>query len=186
MLSVYSAGYDTENRVFISPAASDHLANRPPARRREFYDSMRERMNLQKSRSVCLIERGEKLVASVISRGTGKSVIGIASIFEFPVPGEEILTEVFGLSPAEARLAQHLARGATLEEFAASRGIKISTARCQLSTLLAKTGTQRQAKLVALLCRLAHLDLETAKKAPLPPEMGVPAVQSTGIESAGL
>jgi DNA-binding CsgD family transcriptional regulator len=54
-------------------------------------------------------------------------------------------------------LAQHLARGESLEEIAPRVGVKISTARSQLATIFSKTGVKRQPKLVALLSRLAHL-----------------------------
>ncbi len=87
----------------------------------------------------------------------GKSVIDISLIFEFPAPSEELLAEMFGLSPAEARLAQRIARGDSLEDIAADAGIKMPTARCQLASVFGKTGTNRQPKLVALLCRLAYL-----------------------------
>ena len=88
---------------------------------------------------------------------SGKSVFDTSFIFEFPTPSEELLAELFGLSPAEARLAQRIACGDSLEDIAAGAGIKMSTARSQLASVFCKTGTQRQPKLVALLCRVAHL-----------------------------
>jgi DNA-binding CsgD family transcriptional regulator len=161
MLGLYSSSYDYdgENQVYTSPAANEHLASKPPASRRKLYDDMRDRIERQSGHSICIRvnEDGEKLVASVISCEKGKSVIGISSLFEFPVPSEALLADVFGLSLAEARLAQQIARGDSLEEIAKCASIKISTARSQLASVFAKTGTQRQAKLVALLCRLAHL-----------------------------
>jgi DNA-binding CsgD family transcriptional regulator len=76
---------------------------------------------------------------------------------EFPVPSKELLARAFNLSPAEIRLAQHLARGESLEKIAPRVGVKISTARSQLAKIFSKTGVKRQPKLVALLSRLAHL-----------------------------
>jgi DNA-binding CsgD family transcriptional regulator len=76
----------------------------------------------------------------------------------FPVPSEDRLRQVFDLTPAEARLAQGLARGDTLEKVAEQLQIKITTARTQLAAIFAKTRTHRQPGLVALLSRLAHLD----------------------------
>ena len=73
------------------------------------------------------------------------------------MPSKGLLMDVFGLSQAEARLAQHIARGASLKEIAANARIKISTVRSQLGAVFTKTGTKRQTKLVALLSRLAHL-----------------------------
>jgi DNA-binding CsgD family transcriptional regulator len=158
MLRRYSSSYDAENDVYMTPAANDHLNDQPPASRRKLYDAMRNRMRLQQARSVRFIEQGEKLVACILSNTSGgKSVIDTSFILDFPTPSEELLAELFGLSPAEARLAQQIARGDSLEDIAADAGIKMSTARSQLASVFYKTGTQRQPKLVALLCRLAHL-----------------------------
>ncbi|KQM85462.1 hypothetical protein ASE67_13725 [Sphingomonas sp. Leaf23] len=55
---------------------------------------------------------------------------------------------LFDLSPAEARLTSALAGGASITEYAATRGIATGTARVQLNRILSKTGTQRQADLV--------------------------------------
>lgn len=60
----------------------------------------------------------------------------------------------FGLTPAEQRLAVALADGTGLREAAGHLGICLSTARAQLKAIFAKTGTHRQAELVALLARL--------------------------------
>jgi len=78
---------------------------------------------------------------------------------KLPAPSQALLIRVYGLSRAEALLAQGIARGESLEEVATRLGIKISTARSQLAAVFAKTGTSRQAKLVVILSRLAHLEL---------------------------
>ncbi|MFA5957291.1 helix-turn-helix transcriptional regulator [Hyphomicrobium sp.] len=52
---------------------------------------------------------------------------------------------------AEARLARALLNGQTLAEFSEEVGISINTARKQLAALFSKTGTNRQAALVAWL-----------------------------------
>lgn len=65
------------------------------------------------------------------------------------------LRELFGLTTAEARLAQAMARGTSLQGFAAAMGISEGTARVQLKSVFAKTSTHRQAELVALLARVA-------------------------------
>jgi DNA-binding CsgD family transcriptional regulator len=77
---------------------------------------------------------------------------------DLPVPSEARLRELFELTPAEARLAQGLARGDALEEVADLLQIKMSTARSQLAAIFSKTRTRRQAGLVAILSRVAHLD----------------------------
>lgn len=63
----------------------------------------------------------------------------------------------YRLSPAEAELLQALMRGQTPQDFADARGVRISTVRTQLSSLLFKTRTQRQQDLVALVARLMLL-----------------------------
>ena len=66
------------------------------------------------------------------------------------------LQQAFCLTSAEARLAAALAEGASLKDYAASAGIAEGTARVQLKSVFAKTGTHRQAQLVALFWRLAQ------------------------------
>jgi DNA-binding CsgD family transcriptional regulator len=81
-----------------------------------------------------------------------------SALADLPVPSEARLRQLFDLTPAEARLAQGLARGEALEEVADELKIKMTTARSQLATIFGKTQTRRQAGLVAILSRLAHLD----------------------------
>ena len=61
------------------------------------------------------------------------------------------LMQLFGLSPAEARLARALVAGDTLEFYAAENGLKLSTVKCQLHGVFEKTGADRQAALVRLI-----------------------------------
>ena len=82
-----------------------------------------------------------------------------AALRELPVPPEALLRRLFDLTPAESRLARKLARGDSLEEVAQSLDVKMTTARSQLAAIFAKTGTCRQAQLVAILSRLAHLSI---------------------------
>jgi len=65
-----------------------------------------------------------------------------------------LLLCIFGLSPAEARLASFLANGASLEEAALQFGISRETVRNQLKAVFAKTDTHRQSELVALLGKI--------------------------------
>lgn len=55
------------------------------------------------------------------------------------------------LTPAESRIARGIARGEPLAAIAEANGISIGTARTQLKSVFVKTGTHRQAQLVALL-----------------------------------
>src|SRR5262245_17288573 len=85
-----------------------------------------------------------------------RAAVALADLNDIPVPGEHVLHSVFDLTEAEVRLAQGLARGDSLKEVAGGLGIKITTARTHLASIFAKTRTRRQAKLVALLGRLAQ------------------------------
>lgn len=59
----------------------------------------------------------------------------------------------YGFTPSERALAESLVRGRTVEQHARLRGIGVSTVRSQLKSLLAKSGTARQAELVATIQR---------------------------------
>jgi DNA-binding CsgD family transcriptional regulator len=61
------------------------------------------------------------------------------------------MMRLFGLTPAEARLAGLLVEGQSVNEIA--EGLKLSreTVRNQLKIVFAKTGAHRQGELVALL-----------------------------------
>ena len=65
------------------------------------------------------------------------------------------LARVFGLTAAEARLADCLLREESLETAAESLGVSYWTARNQLKAVYQKTNTHGQAQLVALITRLA-------------------------------
>jgi DNA-binding CsgD family transcriptional regulator len=60
----------------------------------------------------------------------------------------ERLVRVYGLTPAEAKLAAALAGGASLGAYADNARITIGTARWYLKQVLAKTGAHRQSDLV--------------------------------------
>lgn len=72
-------------------------------------------------------------------------------------PRSSHLMEWFGLSPAEARLANALASGLSVENFSTTYSISVATARTQLRAVLKKTGTDRQQDLVRLLSALPNL-----------------------------
>lgn len=65
--------------------------------------------------------------------------------------GPDLVARLYGLTPAQARLAHAIAIGSTLEEFAQEHGIEVSTARWTMKLVLARTGLRRQADLVRLL-----------------------------------
>ena len=66
----------------------------------------------------------------------------------------ETLRSAFALSPAEARLISLLATGASLRQASQIVGVSYSTVMSQIKSCFQKTGTHRQAELVALTVRL--------------------------------
>lgn len=68
------------------------------------------------------------------------------------IPADAIQA-AFGLSAAEARLLSALAAGLSVTEYARNSGTSRHTVRNQLGTIFDKTGTSRQAELVALTLR---------------------------------
>jgi DNA-binding CsgD family transcriptional regulator len=63
----------------------------------------------------------------------------------------EVLCALYGLSPAEARMAWELAQDSDLSHAADKLGITLNTGREYLRRIMTKTGVRRQASLVRLL-----------------------------------
>ena len=61
------------------------------------------------------------------------------------------LQGLFGLTAAEAAVAVALAQGRAAEDLAGRLGVSLNTVRTHIKNVLAKTGTSRQAQLVALI-----------------------------------
>jgi len=68
-----------------------------------------------------------------------------------------VVAASFDLTPAEARVAVALARGASVADIAARHAVSTHTVRSQVKSVLFKTGTGRQAELVSLLAALPRL-----------------------------
>ena len=81
-----------------------------------------------------------------------------------PTLSVELLRELFGLTPAEARVAVALVQGRKPEEIAAAAEISRFTVRAQLSAIYEKLGVHRQAQVVQRVlsspAALGHLDGE--------------------------
>lgn len=63
------------------------------------------------------------------------------------------LTQLFGLTPAESRLATALANGLNLDEASAKLHISRNTARAHLRSIFSKTGVTQQTQLVGLILK---------------------------------
>ena len=70
-----------------------------------------------------------------------------------PTLPTDVLQQLWGLTPAEARLTAGLASGLDLKEAAEQLEIQTGTARQYLKRIFAKTDTHRQAELVVLVAR---------------------------------
>ena len=140
--------------VAYSPAIERHLGRPNSAERRMRLSGIRQRLQTEGS-PVVIKEIGEPPLIAYLA-GDAREDFYIADLSALPAPTIDVLNAVFGLSAAEARLAQLLTRGESVESAAQLLEIKPTTARSQLAAVFEKTGTRRQAKLVALLSRLAH------------------------------
>lgn len=67
---------------------------------------------------------------------------------------QHLLQQLYGLTPAESRIAQALGQGDTLGQAAQRLGVSLGTVRTQVKAVFAKTGIHRQADLVRLLSAL--------------------------------
>jgi DNA-binding CsgD family transcriptional regulator len=67
---------------------------------------------------------------------------------------ESELAELYGLSPAECRLAMAVAFGKRLNDLAGEFGLQITTLRTQLSSILKKCEVERQSDLVRLISNI--------------------------------
>ena len=63
-------------------------------------------------------------------------------------PDARLIQELFGFTPAEARLTAALVAGKSVKEFAEEAGVSLNTARTHLKNVFPKTGVKRQAALV--------------------------------------
>ena len=73
------------------------------------------------------------------------------------VPGR-YLSELFGLTQAEAALAEALLAGQELRDIAEQQGRSINTMRTHLARLMAKTEVNRQSELLRLLGTIPRSD----------------------------
>ncbi len=76
---------------------------------------------------------------------------------------EDVLRSLYGLTPAEARLAQALVNGLSLQEYADQQAVSIHTVRSHFRTISGKAGVKRQTDFVRAvltgpaILRRAHL-----------------------------
>ena len=83
--------------------------------------------------------------------GGGLGVLAITPLTRPAALDAELVQSLFDLTPTEARVAGSLAQGLTLSEIAERHKVKVSTVRSQLKAVFAKTGSNTQSQIVALL-----------------------------------
>jgi DNA-binding CsgD family transcriptional regulator len=81
--------------------------------------------------------------------GLSLAVVVATPVGEVGPVDMRVLSGLFDLTPAEARLARMLATGASVETAAVTLGLSVQTVRTYLKRVMAKTGTRRQAELAA-------------------------------------
>jgi len=87
--------------------------------------------------------------------GQSFALLMITPVSSERTPSLNLMRSLFDLTAAEARVAQGIAAGKTLEDLAQAGEVSINTVRNQLRRVLEKTGCARQAELAALLAGVA-------------------------------
>lgn len=88
---------------------------------------------------------------------------GWAQVLQIPLdappqlPERTLLANLFGLTPMECDTAIDLLLHDDLQDIATERKVSIETVRMHVKSLLRKTGTPNQKKLLAMLTRLGNL-----------------------------
>jgi DNA-binding CsgD family transcriptional regulator len=82
-----------------------------------------------------------------------RAVVVLADLEPLPSSAARHLVQVFGLTSAEARLADLMLSGESLEGAAGHLDVTYETVRTMIKRVFGKTGTSRQGELVALLSR---------------------------------
>lgn len=97
------------------------------------------------------------LITPILGRSEHSSMADAAAIIFISDPEirgvsiVNVLMEMYGLTPAEAELAQFLSQGHSLEKAAKARHVTLNTVRSQLKQIFAKTDTNRQGELLRLI-----------------------------------
>jgi len=87
----------------------------------------------------------------------GLGILVITPVSGSSVPGAGMLRALFDLTPCEARVAQGIAEGVSLDQMAARHSVTIDTIRVQAKAVFSKTGTHSQSQVTALLVGLARM-----------------------------
>jgi DNA-binding CsgD family transcriptional regulator len=83
-----------------------------------------------------------------------RALVFLTDLARPSLPAPDRIAAILGLTSAEGRLVAQLVEGRELADAAERLGVSVHTARSQLKSVFAKTGTHRQAELVALAGRI--------------------------------
>jgi DNA-binding CsgD family transcriptional regulator len=83
------------------------------------------------------------------------AVLVMMPISRASAPPVDLIQSLFDLTPAEARVAQKLAIGRSIDDIASDTGVSRNTVRTQMHNVLEKTGCARQAEAAALLGKVS-------------------------------
>jgi DNA-binding CsgD family transcriptional regulator len=89
-----------------------------------------------------------------LATGSPSAILFVRASATQPLTNDA-LKSLFGLTQSEALVAKALTDGKSVEEIASGAGISLNTTRVHLKSVFGKTGTNRQARLVALLLHCA-------------------------------
>lgn len=82
-----------------------------------------------------------------VGKESGRAIVLASDPSQRSLPAQGLVT-YFGLSPAQARLAQQIALGQSAEQAATTLGISRNTAKAQLKKVFSKVGIKRQSQLL--------------------------------------
>lgn len=123
------------------------------------------------------------LIVRVVPVGVGQASCAVPlALILVSTPSESLvseseLAELYGLSPAESRLALALVRGRRMTEIVADFGVQITTLRTQLSSTLKKCGVERQSDLVRLIASIPVVQSQAVELAEATPPVNYAAAE---------
>lgn len=110
-------------------------------------------------RAYSLIVWPLQIAAGLFALDAPAALVLVADPEAEPHLPSDLLTAVYGLTPAEATVAGMLAGGRDLQEVADDLGVSRHTVKSHVRQIFSKTGTRRQAQLVRLLLQLPSVRL---------------------------
>ena len=114
------------------------------------------------STTLCLRNRESlpMIVMDLRLLATGAVALRITDLVARPAPSAARLKQLFGFTPAEARVAIAMLSGLGIQAVAREYGVEAETVRTQTKRIRAKTGTQTQNQLVSVLAAVVDVFTE--------------------------